>query len=39
MHGVGLKSVKKTVAKYNGFYEWKYDEEKKEFITIVSFYK
>jgi len=37
-HGLGLKSVKKTVAKYNGFYEWKYDEEKKEFITTVSFY-
>ena len=38
-HGVGLKSVKKTVAKYSGFYEWKYDEENKQFKTIVSFYK
>lgn len=37
-HGFGLKSMKKTVAKYNGFYEWKYDEEKKEFTTTISFY-
>ncbi|MBR0413890.1 MAG: GHKL domain-containing protein [Clostridia bacterium] len=37
-HGVGLKSVKKTIAKYSGFYEWQYDEEKKEFTTTISFY-
>ncbi|MBE6819323.1 MAG: sensor histidine kinase [Ruminococcaceae bacterium] len=36
---MGLKSVKKAVQKYSGFYEWEYDEEKKEFKTIVSFYK
>ncbi|MBQ6381162.1 MAG: GHKL domain-containing protein, partial [Clostridia bacterium] len=39
VHGVGLKSVKKTVAKYSGFYEWEYDEEQKEFKTVVSFYR
>ena len=35
-HGIGLKSVKKIVEKYNGMYNWEYDEKEKEFITIIT---
>ncbi len=35
LHGIGLKSVLKTLKKYNGDYEWEYDEQNKTFTSIV----
>ncbi len=35
LHGIGLKSVAKTLAKYNGDYEWEYDSENKVFTATV----
>ncbi len=35
LHGIGLKSVAKTLQKYNGDYEWEYDESNKTFTSIV----
>lgn len=35
LHGVGLKSVTKTLKQYGGELEWEYNQEKKEFITTV----
>ncbi len=34
-HGLGIKSVKNALEKYEGDYSWEYDEENKEFITTV----
>lgn len=34
-HGIGIKSVKKTLKKYDGDLEWEYNENKKVFITTV----
>ncbi len=34
-HGVGLKSVFKTLKKYNGDYDWEYDQQNKVFTAIV----
>lgn len=34
-HGVGLKSVFKTLKKYNGDYDWEYDQQNKVFTTTV----
>lgn len=34
-HGLGIKSVKNVLEKYEGDYNWEYDEESKEFITTV----
>lgn len=36
-HGLGIKSVKRTLKNYNGDFEWFYDKEKKEFKVIVLF--
>lgn len=36
MHGLGIKNIKKTVKKYNGDYTWKYNDDEKEFITVIS---
>ncbi len=35
LHGIGIKSVTKTLQKYNGDFEWEYDEENKIFTSIV----
>lgn len=34
-HGFGLKSVKKTIQKYQGDYEWSYDVDAKQFTMTV----
>ncbi len=34
-HGMGLKSVAKTLKKYNGDYDWEYDSENKVFTATV----
>lgn len=34
-HGIGIKSVKKTLKNYGGDLEWEYNENKKVFITTV----
>ncbi|MEE1503712.1 MAG: GHKL domain-containing protein [Acutalibacteraceae bacterium] len=34
-HGLGIKSVRNVLKKYDGDYLWEYDEENKEFITTV----
>lgn len=36
-HGLGIKSVKRTLKNYNGDIEWFYDKDKKEFKVIVLF--
>ena len=36
-HGIGTKIIKQIVEKYNGNYEWEYDENKKEFSTYIMF--
>lgn len=35
-HGIGTRSIKRVVEKYNGNYEIKYDEEKKTFTTLIG---
>lgn len=35
LHGIGLKSVAKTLTKYNGDYDWEYDSENKVFTATV----
>ncbi len=35
LHGLGMKSVKNTLEKYKGDYQWSYDEKKKEFVTTI----
>ena len=36
-HGLGIKSIKTTLKKYNGIYSWEYDEGEKTFCSIVTF--
>lgn len=38
-HGIGIKSVKKIIKKYNAIYDWKYDEQQKIFETDIAFIK
>lgn len=35
LHGVGLKSVRKTLKQYGGELEWEYSPETKKFITTI----
>jgi sensor histidine kinase regulating citrate/malate metabolism len=35
LHGFGIKSVKKTLKKYQGDFNWDYDNERRLFITTV----
>lgn len=35
LHGIGLKSVAKTLEKYNGDYDWEYDSENKVFTATI----
>lgn len=37
IHGIGIKSVLKTLKKYEGDLEWEYNDNSKEFITTVIF--
>ena len=37
LHGLGLKSVKRIVDKYNGSFEWDYKKEKKTFEVCIIF--
>ena len=39
MHGVGTKSIRKTLKKYDAVYGWKYDENSKIFETDIVFPK
>ena len=34
-HGFGLKSVARTLKKYDGDFAWEYDEKNREFIVTV----
>lgn len=34
-HGLGIKSIKRTLKKYNGDLEWKYDDSDKVFTAIL----
>ena len=35
LHGFGMKSVAKSIKKYDGDYEWEYDEERHLFTVTV----
>lgn len=37
MHGIGTKSIRKTLKKYDAVYGWKYDENLKVFETDIAF--
>ena len=37
LHGLGLKSVKKIVDKYNGSFEWEYKKEETQFEICIIF--
>lgn len=39
MHGVGTKSIRKTLKKYDAVYGWKYDDDLKIFETDIVFPK
>lgn len=39
MHGIGTKSIQKTLKKYDAVYGWKYDEKLKVFETDIVFSK
>lgn len=39
MHGIGTKSIRKTLKKYNAVYGWKYDDDLKIFETDIVFPK
>lgn len=39
IHGVGTKSIRKTLKKYDAVYGWKYDEKSKIFETDIVFPK
>ena len=38
-HGLGVKNIKRIAAKYGGEYKWSYDENKREFTTVIIFIK
>lgn len=35
LHGIGIKSVIKTLKKYNGYFDWEYDQENKIFTSTI----
>lgn len=39
MHGIGTKSIRKTLKKYDAIYGWKYDQKSKTFETDIAFSK
>lgn len=36
IHGLGIKSIKKTLKKYGGDCQWEYNENKQEFTLMIS---
>ena len=36
-HGLGIKSIRRIVKKYDGEFEWQYDDSSKEFIVNIIF--
>ena len=36
-HGLGIKSIKTALKKYDGDYSWEYDEKDKTFCSVVTF--
>lgn len=38
LHGFGMKSVERTIKKYNGEMEWKYDADTKIFEVLIVFF-
>lgn len=38
-HGIGIKSIKKIIKKYNAVYDWKYDKGQRIFETDIVFQK
>lgn len=36
-HGLGVKSIKKIVTRYNGTFEWDYDKNAHEFSVYIAF--
>ena len=38
LHGIGVKSVRKTLKKYSGDLDWEYDEKQKMFSLTVMIY-
>ena len=37
-HGFGVKSIRKQAEKYNGEFDWSYDEQKKVFVVNIAFF-
>ncbi|MBR6646973.1 MAG: sensor histidine kinase, partial [Clostridia bacterium] len=37
LHGLGVNSIRRIVKKYNGDFEWSYDENSKEFVVYIAF--
>lgn len=38
-HGFGIRSIKKTAAKYGGEFDWLYHAKQKEFIVRIAFFR
>lgn len=36
IHGLGIKSIRKTLKRYGGDYQWEYNEDKREFTLMIS---
>jgi hypothetical protein len=36
IHGLGIKSIRKTLKQYGGDYQWEYNEDKCEFTLMIS---
>lgn len=36
IHGLGIKSIRKTLKQYGGDYQWEYNEDKREFTLMIS---
>lgn len=38
-HGFGMKSIKKIASKYNGEFDWSYNESSNEFTVYIAFFE
>lgn len=36
IHGLGIKSIRKTLKQYGGDYQWEYNKDKQEFTLMIS---
>lgn len=36
IHGLGIKSIRKTLKQYGGDYQWEYNEDRQEFTLMIS---